>query len=133
MAIKQPPANSFPWKNAVAAVLVILGVLIIGVSFVWPGKTTRRAAWSDVQAEKYQAASLRVHSLAHEVANARPGQEATINAKLEQAKAEYQQVRNELDAAVGRPNRIAWGMRILGVALALAGGALIWMMPEQTP
>src|SRR5687767_6464921 len=113
-----PPASKFGWSRSLAAVLIVIGLAMIVASFVLPVASSRRAAWSDEQARQYQAASIKLHSLAHEAVHAAESNgDAAVQGELKKAQAEYDVIRGELESAMGRPKRLAWLLRIGGVLL----------------
>src|SRR3954464_5912530 len=58
---KQPALHS-----AVAPSLLALGILVLAVSFFWPGQSVSRTAWPPEQAKAYQTASVKLHNLSQE-------------------------------------------------------------------
>ena len=107
-------------QPALPAALLAGGIVLLIISFFWPGKSTSRAAWSAKQAQAYQAASVKLHSLSQQtVASAGANKEKAIREKLSQAEAEYKAIRTELDSAIDRPRHIALIMRICGSLLAI--------------
>ena len=117
------PRQSSGVLAAIPALLLIGGIALILLSIVLPGSAVRRANWSQEQATKYQAASVKLHSLSH--ASVHPSPDAdrqAMRTELQQAEADYQAIRAELDSAINGPQNLALGMRAAGVALALAGG-----------
>ena len=113
--------------SSLAAGLLALGILLLAVSFFWPGQSVSRAAWSPEQAKAYQAASVKLHSLSQEtVATAGSNNEKAIRAKLAQAEAEYKAIRSQLDSAIDRPKHITLALRIAGSLMAIAGLTLFY-------
>jgi hypothetical protein len=130
MANSTPPASSRGWQKALAAGLIVAGITLIALSFFWPGKSSRRGAWSDAQAEQYQAASLKLHGLSHDIAHAPPQRKQEVDEELKKARAEYDAIRAELDAALSRPQRLGWMLRFAGLACLLAGSGYLFLLPE---
>ncbi len=125
-AAKEPRKHS-----TLAAALVATGILLLAVSFFWPGQSVSRAAWSSDQAKAYQAASMKLHSLSQEtVASAGANGDKAVREKLEKAEADYKAIRSQLDSAIDRPKYITFAIRILGSLLAIAGMTLIYRRPE---
>src|SRR5215211_3368504 len=82
---KQPARQS-----SLAIALLAGGILLFALSFVWPGQSPSRAAWTTQQAKAYDAASIKLHSLSQEtVATAGSNNAKALRAKVEQAEAEY--------------------------------------------
>ena len=130
-----PPANRFGWPQSLAAILMVLGLAATVASFLLPTSSTRRAAWSDAQARKYQAASIKLHSLSHEAAHIDEAsghtskEHAAVHDELAKAQVEYDVLRGELDSALGRPKRLAWLLRTGGILALVFGGAIIYLLP----
>jgi hypothetical protein len=130
--MKTPQATSeLGRRKALAAVLIAAGFVLIATSFILPSKGSQRAAWSTDQAKQYQAASSKLHSLSHEIATAKPDRQAAIRDDLHEARAEYASLRNDLDAALSRPRRSAWTLRIIGLISVAIGGVLLFRLPES--
>ncbi len=108
-----------------AAGLLAVGILLLAVSFFWPGQSVSRAAWSPDQAKAYQDASLKLHSLSQETI-AKAGANKAFREKFAEAEAEYKIIRSQLDSAIDRPKHITLAIRITGSLLAIAGLMLIY-------
>jgi hypothetical protein len=114
-------------QSPFAAGLLGVGILLLAVSFFWPSQSASRAAWSPEQAQAYQAASIKLHSLSQEsVAAAGSNKDKTIREKLGQAEAEYKAIRSQLDSAIDRPKSITLALRIAGSLAAIVGLILIF-------
>jgi hypothetical protein len=121
-----------PWP-ILSGLLVIVGLVLFTVSFVWPGSSSRTSAWSADQAKEYQAASANLHRLSHEYARTAGTDEAKkVRAELEKARTDFDGLSDELESAISRPKRIAILMRIGGVALAVAGAAAVYFMGDSS-
>ena len=108
------------------------GLALIAWSFLGAA-SAKHSGWSPEQASEYQAASARLHGLSHSYAEQlRGGDPGAAKAELDQAKEEYNALRERLDAAIARPKRIAWLLRVGGAALALAGGCLLYWLPPAS-
>jgi hypothetical protein len=116
--------QSLPCRAIVAVVLLVVGIGIVALSFVWPRVANSRANWSTDQARQFQAAAARLHSLSHQHAHqSRQSDPQKMNSELELAKTEYQLLEGQLEAARARPKNVAFGLRVAGVA-SMAAGAL---------
>lgn len=120
-------------RKSPATVLIVVGVAMIAVSFVWPTKASQRGAWSLEQAMRYQAATMKLHGLSHDVAHATPDREAAVREELNEARADYDALRKDLDAALSRPRRWAWLLRAAGILTLLLGGARLFTLPADDP
>jgi hypothetical protein len=119
---KQPALHS-----AVAPSLLALGILVLAVSFFWPGQSVSRTAWSPEQAKAYQTASVKLHNLSQErVATAGSNSDKANREKLTQAESEYKAIRAQLDSAIDRPKYITYALRIIGSLLVITGLTLIY-------
>ncbi len=99
------------------------GFVLIALSLFWPGHAVSRASWSQAQAQQYQAASVKLHSLSHASLHPTSGADAQAARKaLDDARTDYESIRAQLDSAIDAPKRMALIVRAIGVALILAGG-----------
>jgi hypothetical protein len=111
--------------------LILVGVAVIALSFVWPTNASQRGGWSLEQARRYQAAAIKLHGLSHDVAHASADREAAIRAELNSAKTEYGALRNDLDAAISRPRRWSWILRTAGILALILGGTRLFTLPKD--
>ena len=119
-------AEKIPWRQAAAMAAVVAGILLVGVSIIWPRVFSGRSGWSDEKASGYQAAASRLHELSMKSAAATPGsQTKTARDELAQAEADYARIRGELDTARERPQTIAKYIRYSGALLLLGGTAAL--------
>lgn len=119
---KQPALQS-----SLAVGLLAGGILLLAISFFWPGQSVSRAAWSTEQAKAYQDASVKLHSLSQEtVGTAGANSQKALREKLDKAEAEYKAIRSQLDSAIDRPKHITLALRIFGTLMAIAGLTLIY-------
>lgn len=128
---KQTPKDG-RWL-AIPALLFTVGIVLILLSFILPAKALSRSGWTQDQAKRYQAASLKLHSLSqaslHPTADADP---AAQHKELARADAEYKMIRAQLDAATNRPQNIAFIMRLIGGGLIAIGGTAVYLgRPER--
>ena len=115
------PATQLTSRHVVAAILVVGGLGLVALSFIWANVSTARSAWSQEQALEYQATSSKLHSLSHQFAQeAQRGNDQAIRAELEKTRAEYGELRAQLEGAMARPARIAFWLRIFGLLLIAA-------------
>ena len=124
--------SSFNWRKSLAALLVLAGVGVIALSFFSPGKTSQRHAWTDTQAQLYQASSAKLHALSHQLAQASPDQRQAVENELSKAQADYDALRHDLESAIERPNQVAWFLRIAGLLCIAVGGGLLYFLPDAT-
>ncbi|MFO0787951.1 MAG: hypothetical protein U0805_00740 [Pirellulales bacterium] len=119
------PANkstpSTPRWAALPAIAIIAGLAFIAVSLVWPARSMSRANWSPEQALKFQAASVKLHDLSHGAAHQTAEDLAAHKRELQQAEAQFQIMRTQLDSAINSPHNYAFVLRILGGFLIVAG------------
>jgi hypothetical protein len=131
MVSSHRPPSKFDWRKSLAALLVLIGLGTIALSFLSPGKTSQQQAWSDTQAQQYQATSAKLHALSHEISHATPEQKQAVQDQLNKTQAEYNALRGELESAIARPNRVAWAMRIAGLLCVAVGGGILYYLPDS--
>ena len=125
--VNNEPAKQTARQPMLAAILLAAGILLLLISFFWPGQSTSRAAWSPEQAKAYQKASVKLHNLSQEtVATAGSNNDKALREKLDKAEAEYKAIRAQLDSAIDRPKHITLALRIVGTLLAIAGLTAIY-------
>jgi predicted PurR-regulated permease PerM len=100
-----------------------LGVVLIGLSLVWPAVSSGRSQWSDEQAREYQSVSAELHGLSHQLAHEQEegGDVDTLAQKLQQANSEFDRLHQQLETAQQSPLRIASVLRFLGFVLIVVG------------
>jgi NO-binding membrane sensor protein with MHYT domain len=111
------------WRAAFSVICLIAGIGLIVAPVFLPKRVLNKGSWSQAQAEKYQAASIKLHGLS--MASVHPSPDANpeaLHKELKQAEQEYAAIRAQLDSALARPSKIIWILRGLGVALLVAGG-----------
>ena len=117
-------------REILAGVLVVLGLLLLGLSFVGFANTPGVANWTPDEAREYQAASSNLHRLSHEYTqkvSTNEGQK--VKAELHEAQQQYQKLRTNLDAAIARPKRFTWFARLGALSLITAGIAAFFYRP----
>lgn len=124
------PRSELARHQGLAALLIFIGVGCIAASFVWPTSASRGRGWSNEQAKQYQATAGKLHGLSHEIAHAEADREAAVREELQKARAEYDDLREELDAAISQPRRWAWILRVGGVLAVCLGGVLLYTRPQ---
>ena len=118
------------WRHVLPILLSITGMLLIGLSFVWPRMFPPQAAWPDDKAEAYQAASAELHRLSIQTGTAAPeNQTRAARDQLADAQANYATLRTELDDVRSRPARIGIILRYSGILLAVVGS--IWTIASR--
>jgi hypothetical protein len=116
------PREPLNLRPILSGLLVIAGVVLFAVSFIWSAASTRSAVWSTEQAVEYQAASSNLHRLSHEYARTAGTEEAKqVRAELDKAQSEFATLSDDLESAIARPKRLAWYLRIGACVLALVG------------
>jgi cytochrome c biogenesis protein CcdA len=121
------PEHRTDWRTALAIALIALGLLLVMVSVIMPAGTAGGTNWSPEQAKQYQAASVKLHSLSHSSASANPEKQRELKNQLQEAEKDYASRRADLDSAIGRPTRVRWILRMVGIAVAAAGGVSAYL------
>jgi hypothetical protein len=113
-------------RHLVGPLLLLVGAAVLLLSLIWPQDAKKGAGWDDQKAAEYRAASLKLTGLAHQaIQNSGPKDDAAMHKKLDEAKAEYEVLRSELDAAIARPKNTRLAMRIVGALCVIAGAAVV--------
>lgn len=120
MAISEPRQN-LDRRAALSSASIVAGLLLVALSILLPNKILAGSAWSVEQAQEYQTAALRMHTLSHSAIHASPEKKQQLRQQLQDAEKDYASRRAELDAALARPRRTTTTLRVVGVALAAAG------------
>jgi cell division protein FtsL len=112
-----------PWP-ILCGLVVIVGLVLFAVSFVWPGSSTRSAAWSTEQAIEYQSASEDLKRLTLEYGKAAesPGAQQ-LREELQKKEKEYAELHSDLESAIARPRRLAIFLRVGACLIVLVGAA----------
>jgi hypothetical protein len=129
MSMSETP-DQISWRHVLPILVSISGMMLIGLSFVWPRMFPAQAAWSDEKAEAYQAASADLHRLSMQTGAAAPeNQTRAAQEQLADAEANYAALRTELEDARSRPARIAIILRYSGILFAVVGS--IWTVASR--
>ena len=116
------PGETPSSQQGFAVVLVVIGVVFIGLSILWPRVSRPDANWPAEKAREYQAASSKLHSLSQQSVRLPPEEQTrALRDELADAQARYTELRSELDGVRDRPGRIASVLQWIGAALAVAG------------
>jgi hypothetical protein len=116
------------WPQALSILLLLVGAGLVVWSFVQSSLPRARAAWTQEQADQYQATAVKLHGLSHEAIHASGSpKEIEVKAELEKAQAEYDVLRTQLESAIARPKRIAWIVRIAGILIMAAGAGVLFL------
>jgi hypothetical protein len=109
-----------------------IGVLLVGLSFVWPGMVGPKV-WSDEQALHHSQVSADIHSLAHqqprgtddEPAN---GHQAEQARSLQEARQRFQQSQEMLQQAQGYRDGVPRLLRWAGGLCVVLGAAGFFLL-----
>jgi hypothetical protein len=114
-------------RRQTAMGLLLSGIALILVSFLWPSLPIGKPAWSEDQAKEYQSASATLHLLSHKYENelnhARNG---ALPTEFQQAKDKYEHLRQQLDEARQGPSRLATLLFCGGLLFSLVGAAIYY-------
>jgi hypothetical protein len=110
------------WRAAFPLVLLVGGVVLLLASFFLPSRMLGHGGWSTEDAKRYQAASVKLHTLSHTAVHAKPADQPQMRKDLAEAQSDYESIRKELDSAISGPRRTALTLRILGGLLLVSGG-----------
>src|SRR5262245_5097808 len=111
----RPPLD---WRAAFPLICLVAGIALIIAPVFLPKSILTKGSWSQEQADKYQAASVKLHSLSQASVHRAPDADsAAFHKELKQAEQDYAAMRGKLDSALARPSKIIWLLRGLGIAL----------------
>ena len=110
------------WRAAIPLVLLVGGVVLLLASFFLPSSMLGHGGWSTEDAKRYQAASVRLHTLSHTAVHAKPADQPQMRKDLAEAQSDYESIRIQLDSAIAGPRRTALTLRIVGGLFLVAGG-----------
>lgn len=120
--------ESRPTLTIAFASLLGLGVLLIGLSLVWPMLFDGSSRWTEEKADLWSKTKDRLHILSFAV-HAPPGADipgrlgkpADIKAEYDRVKLANEELAAEFDAASNGPKRMAATLKWSGVAIAAVG------------
>lgn len=114
------------WRERTPSALLVTGVVLIVASLLVPKwLSSDSPAWSPEQARRLQQASARLHHLTHQHGEEISGPDAhQPPAEFKEAEAEFNELSGQLDAARNQPARLSAVLRVLGIALAVAGAIM---------
>jgi hypothetical protein len=114
-------------------IAILLGLIVVILSFLPVGPMASHGSWSQQQAQAYQAASATLHELSNKYASeAMAGDTRSTRAEVERAKARFDEFKTQLETAQNRPRLVAWAMRLGGALLAAVGAFVIHGQPART-
>jgi hypothetical protein len=118
--------------------LVVAGVCLVAISFVWPGIVGGKGNWNDEKAKEHARLSAEGHRLMHEQAEGPGGHDKTHAAKTaketeaarkkadvarKEVERRFAEVDAELQRARNRGATTALVLRWLGAVCTIVGGA----------
>lgn len=111
------------WRAACSLICLVSGIALILVPVFLPKSILSQGSWSQEQAQKYQAASVKLHGLSMSSVNRSPDADPeAFRKELKQAEQDYAAIRSQLDSALARPSKITWILRGIGLAILVVGG-----------
>jgi hypothetical protein len=112
---------------------VVLGVVLVLASLVWGLVFPASSGWTDEKSAQLRELRNRAHILGGQVAAAdskpsmhKGANPAELKAEYEQVKAELQQLGEELDGKIDAPKTAATILRYAGIAFVVAGGLVVY-------
>ena len=109
-------------------VIIVCGMVMLVISWNWPFYALAKTAWSDEHAKAYANASHKFHQLSYQTPHPQVQEDRStpFQVELAEAKAKYQQLRQQLDHARSRPKYFGWFTSGLGILL-VGTGCLLWV------
>ena len=115
-------------KNSWQIICILLGILLMMVSAIWPLAVDGRGNWTNEKAARLEALGAGLHQLAHaheEGPHTHAVNEAHAHdheaGELAEAERAFQELALELDAARTGPQRTAGWLRWTGIGIAAVG------------
>jgi len=117
--------KTLPW----AVGLILLGLVTFVASLVWPALAKPQDVWTPEQGAEQASASTELHKRTHEAAHAEisamsEAKKAEARQRLAESKERFERSRAALEAAREQRDRLPWWLRVVGVAMMLAGVGL---------
>jgi hypothetical protein len=114
------------FTTRLAIVCMVLGLILLAGSLVWPRLIRDDRVWSEDQAREHSQAAASLHHMTHAAAEAQlkktsDADRARWDEELKAAQDRWQKSRSELDQAKRVRNTAAVVMRWSGVAVLLVG------------
>lgn len=99
------------------SVLVVLGIILLAASFLWPQLDDGSATWTDDKAAAYQEVSARLHILSFRDLSKVENKEL-----FDEADGQHKKLDAQLQSARDRGAHTAFWLKIAGGVLAAIGG-----------
>jgi hypothetical protein len=124
-----------------AFLLIIVGSVVVALSFIWPIIFPPESRWTDEQAEEHSKAGTHFHSLAmggpgraknRSGLNGKSAQKASAS-EIEAARRRWEESKAALDAAQVKGKSTAGWLRYGGAAVALVGVAGLVLNKRRPP
>lgn len=111
-----------PWIPRASTALLVVGLLLLGLSWAVPESWWERQSWSAADAQAYSEASLDVHAKTG-IRRERPN-DAQANADLQKAQERLAQMSEQVKHAQTPRRRGRIAVRLLGLSLCVIGALL---------
>ncbi len=116
--------------SAVLPVLVVCGLVLLILAFLWPFLSEPESNWSMEEYQEYQDAVAEGHEVLHESEHARSDSSAEANQRDEKARSRLERINKKLKEAREGPQNVIQALKWSGIALVLVGG--IGMLMRQS-
>ena len=104
-----------------AAASIAAGAVVLALSYL-PALSSGKERWTTEKARAYQKSSLEIQTLTHKLVSTSPDEMSReASNQYRAAMDNYEALRGELEAARSRPMTLAAILRVLSLALILAG------------
>jgi hypothetical protein len=119
-------------RRQTALGLLLAGIALILVSFLWPSLPIGKPAWSEDQAKEYQSASATLHGLSHKYENElNHAKNGALPTEFQQAKDKYEHLHQQLNEARQGPSRLATLLFCGGILFSLVGAAIYFLSGRE--
>ena len=114
--------------------LVLIGVVLLLLSAVWPSLFPATNNWTNEKSERLAELGSQTNLLKFQLVEAQNNPQmhagrnpAELKEQYEQARADYDQLHAEFESARDAPEGLAQSLRGTGIALALIGGLAMFV------
>jgi uncharacterized protein YdcH (DUF465 family) len=125
-------------KNILAPVLVMVGLLLVVLSFFWASLFPPARSWTPEKNEQFTKLGTELTRLGFAVVQAENNPKmhsgenlGDLKKRHAEVKQEFDLLKSEMESARDSPANTGSGIKWLGVAIAAVGGVLIFLNQQE--